>query len=380
LNSTPLRVALIRARYNPFGGAERFVANALDALRAQGVHTTLITRQWQPQPGVDALTVNPFYLGNVWRDSGFARAACRALQLEHFDLVQSHERLSCCHVFRAGDGVHAEWLAQRARVAGPWKQLSISLNPYHRYVLAAERRMFESAQLRAVICNSRMVRDEIVRHFQMPEDKLHVIYSGVDSERFSPELRARHRGAFRAQYQIPPDAPVYLYVGSGFERKGVGPFLRALARLPSDSIGVIVGKDKRQRAFARLAAQLGIAARVRFTGGLKDVAPAYGAADVFVLPTLYDPFPNAALEAMASGLPLVTSLKSGAAELIGQGVNGFACDALDIDALVGHMSALRDPSLRETLGQRARGTVLPMTFAAMSAQLVTLYRALLSLR
>jgi UDP-glucose:(heptosyl)LPS alpha-1,3-glucosyltransferase len=373
---TPPRIALVRARYNPYGGAERFVANALSALQAQDMQLTIVTRAWQQQGGIEALVVNPFYLGNVWRDWSFAREVCKRLKSEAFDLVQSHERLACCDVYRAGDGVHREWLKQRTRAVDRWQRFSIAANPYHRYVLGAERRVFASPQLKAVICNSEMVKREIQHYFQLPESKLHVIYSGVDSERFSPSLRVQ-RDSFRAQHDIASDALVYLFVGSGFERKGVASFLRALARLSDRCIGLVVGKDKHQARFERLAAWLGMEQRVRFTGGVEDTAPAYGAADIFVLPTLYDPFPNVALEAMASALPVITSHKSGAAELIEDGINGFSCDALDVTQLAQHMAALQDDALRRAMGDAARKTVLPLTFEAMSAKLVALYRQLL---
>jgi UDP-glucose:(heptosyl)LPS alpha-1,3-glucosyltransferase len=376
---TAPRIALVRARYNPYGGAERFVANALAALQTQGVQLTIVARSWQEQPGVRALLIDPFYLGNVWRDWGFAHQVCKVLAGQGFDLVQSHERLACCDVYRAGDGVHREWLTQRSRVSAPWKRLSIAANPYHRYVLGAEKRMFESARLKAVICNSEMVKEEILRYFRVAESKLHVVYSGVDSERFSPLLRATHRAAFRKLHGIAQDALVHLLVGSGFERKGVAAFLRAVARLPSGHWGVVVGKDKHRAKFEQLAARLGVGQRVRFTGGIPDTGPAYGAADVFVLPTLYDPFPNAALEAMASGLPVITSLKSGAAELIADGVNGFRCDALDVPLLAQHMAALQDEEARLAAGSAARQKVLTLTFEAMSSKLVALYRRLLSL-
>ncbi len=373
-------IAIVRARYNPYGGAEKFVANALAALRSQQeLDLTIVTRSWQEQPGVHALIVDPYYLGNVWRDWGFARGVCREVAAGRFDLVQSHERLACCDVFRAGDGVHREWLVQRRRAASFGGRLSMLLNPYHHYNVRAERRMFRSSRLKAIICNSMMVKQEIRDYFGVPEAKFHVIYSGVDSERFSPGLRAAHRDSFRRERGIPSDALVYLFLGSGFERKGVAQVLRALAQLPAECHALIVGKDKHQRRYEALARRLGIAARAHFTGGLKNVAPAYGSADVFVLPTLYDPFPNAALEAMACGLPMVTSFKSGAAELIREGSNGYCCDALDVPALARAMQQLRDPARRQALGDAARQTVLPLTFDAMSARLVALYRQLLGI-
>jgi len=112
------RLALVRARFDAQGGAERFVQSALGALQGRGVDVTLVTRRW-PRGDTPAIVVNPFHVGSLWRDAGFARAACAALAERHFDLVQSHERIPCCDIYRAGDGVHASWLEARARVQRP---------------------------------------------------------------------------------------------------------------------------------------------------------------------------------------------------------------------------------------------------------------------
>jgi UDP-glucose:(heptosyl)LPS alpha-1,3-glucosyltransferase len=375
-----MRVAFIRQRYNPFGGAERFVERAAAALRAQGAAITVIARDWSSVEGAampDLVRCDPFHVGRLWRDRSFAATVCRLVARGHYDLVQSHERLDCCDVYRAGDGVHAQWLENRARVRSAAARALDALNPYHAYVVAAERRMFASAGLRAVICNSRMVRDEIVRRFGVPAEKLHVVYNGIDLERFHPRLRDEHRAAQRGLLGVRGDEPVYLLVGSGFERKGAAPLLDAFARLgPSGGRLVIVGKDRLQRAMERRAAAAGVARRVTFTGGKADVRPYYAAADCFVLPTLYDPFPNAAIEALACGLPVVTSTASGAAELIRAGENGFVCDALDIDAIAAHMRAAVALDRAAVLAA-ARASVTALGIDAMAAQLITLYRGLL---
>ena len=101
-----MRLALIRQRYNPYGGAERFIELSIAALERKGVQTMLITREWRQQDGRPVLTVNPFYAGRVWRDASFSRAVCVALSRERFELVQSHERIAGCDLYRAGDGVH----------------------------------------------------------------------------------------------------------------------------------------------------------------------------------------------------------------------------------------------------------------------------------
>lgn len=369
-------VAFVRQRYAQDGGAERFVSRALEALRSRNVSLTLVTRKWRGGEGFDVITCNPFYLGRLWRDWSFARAVCRELGKRSFDLVQSHERIICCDVYRAGDGVHREWLRQLVRVRGPFGRLGVMLNPYHNYTKRAEKRMFTSPRLRAVICNSQMVKAEIRRHFSLPDEKLHVIYSGVDTSVYHPDLK-KHGAEIRARYAIPESATLFLFVGSGFERKGVSPLLRALAALPENARLLIVGRDKRLAKYRERAVALGLGQRVVFAGSQADVHPYYGAADALVLPTLYDPFPNVALEAMACGLAVVTSTKCGAAELIRPGENGFVVDSQDIEGLAECLRALLDGERAVAMGRAARATVESMCLDKMSQELVNLYQGLI---
>lgn len=369
----PLEIALVRQRYTPYGGAERFVARALKALEAEGVAVTLIARAWREEGR--AIRCDPFYLGRWWRDAGFARCVCRQARPGRFDLVQSHERIACCDIYRAGDGVHRVWLAQRARILSPLARLGQWLHPYHRYLLRAEERLFTSPRLKAVICNSRMVRDEILAHFPIAPEKLHVIYSGVDLDRFRPATPEEKRAA-RERLGLPPGQPLFAFVGSGFARKGLAAALGAAARVAGVALAV-VGRDRHEARYRRLAARLGVAGRVHFAGGVEDVLPWYHAADALVLPTLYDPFPNVALEAMACGLPVLTSHTCGAAELIDEGDNGFVCDALDEAGIAAALERLSAPGFAAQAGARARQSVEAFGLEAMSARLIALYRQLL---
>ena len=373
-----MRLAIIRQRYTPFGGAERFVESALEALIERNVAITLYTRQW-PETRLSLIEpriIDPFYIGSLWRDYGFARAVTRDIGHAKLDLVQSHERLLACDVYRAGDGVHAVWLAERLRHAPWWKRITVRLNPWHRYLVSTERKLFASPLLQAVICNSEMVRDEIKQAFGVPDGKLRLIHNAVDSQAFSPALRD-HRKSVRAKLRIADDTVVHLFVGSGFERKGVATAIRAIAAGAPASHLVVVGRDKHLDRYAKLAERLGVGNRVTLTGPQNDVKPYYGAADVFVLPTIYDPFPNAALEAMAAGLPVITTTKSGAAELVSAREAGYVIESGDATALSGAMSKLADPPARERMGANARNAVLPLTPDAMTLQLVLLYKELL---
>lgn len=374
-----MRLAVIRQRYTPYGGAERFVEGALEALLERGVAISLYTREW-PETRlalIEPTIVNPFYKGRLWRDASFAREVCKAIGGTKADLVQSHERVTCCDVFRAGDGVHAAYLDERLAAAGPIERLAIRASPYHRYVLAAERRLFASPWLAAVICNSAMVRDEIRARFGYPEEKLHVIRNAVDNAAFHPGLRA-DRERVCAVYRIPPTDTIFLLVGSGYQRKGVATAIRALAALPATSHLVVVGRESHPQRYARLARSLGLSGRVHIAGPQTDPRPYFGAGDAFVLPTLYDPCPNAALEAMACAMPVVTSTKSGVAELVAEHDAGFVCGSRDVGALAAHLRALLDPSLRQRLGDNARRAVAALTPDAMTLQLVLLYRELLA--
>jgi UDP-glucose:(heptosyl)LPS alpha-1,3-glucosyltransferase len=372
-----MEIGIVRQRYTPYGGAERFVADALAALRHEGISLTLYTRKW---PGDDKtfapVVCNPFFVGSVWRDWSFARAVKAQWARHRPDLVQSHERIPGCDIFRAGDGVHRVWLEQRARAMRPLRKLGLRLNPYHRYTLQAESRLFRDPSLRAVICNSNLVREQIRTLFGVPDEKLQVIYNAVDSQRFSPALRT-HRDAVRRRHAIPDDACLFAFVGSGYDRKGLARAIAALARLPAPASLLVAGKDKRLDLYRGLARRHGLENRVIFAGAIDDVGPVLGAADAFVLPTLYDPFPNACLEAMATGLPVITSSQCGAAELVVPNRAGMALDALDTDGLTESMRQLLNPDLRVAMGERSRAIVAPFTREVMTSRLVRLYHSLL---
>jgi UDP-glucose:(heptosyl)LPS alpha-1,3-glucosyltransferase len=370
-----VKLAIVRQRYNAFGGAERFISRALPALERAGNDVTLIARKAEGWGARKVLKVDPFYLGKVWRDWSFARAARATWRRRGFDLVQSHERIPGCDVYRAGDGVHRRWLDLRARVAPLFERLGMALNPYHRYVCAAERQLFEHPRLRAVICNSRMVSDEIRRGFRIAPEKLHVVYNGVDLQHFHPRKREELRAAARAELGCQSHDTLFLFVGAGFARKGLDAAIEAMksAKRPSFWL-LVVGTDRESRRFAAQAAPLG--ERVRFLGGRQDVRPLYAAADCFILPSRYDPFPNTALEAFAMGLPAIVSSRCGAAEVVEAGVNGWVCEPDDV-AGIARLMHEADRAMRSgTLPHAARATAERYGMDEMAGKLNALYTRL----
>ncbi len=371
-----MNIALVRASYNPFGGAERTIQSVAETLVAQGHVPTIVTRRWPEGAGqhIAHHVVNPRYLTKAGREQGFAQAVGALIDARTFDLVQSYERVPGAHIYHAVDGVHAEWLDRRRRVQSTLSRLGVAWNPHHRAVLELEQDMFASPNLKAVICISQMVKDDIVRRFGVDPAKCDVIHLDIDSEKFHPRVREEFREATRHQLGIPQDAPVAVFAGSGFVRKGVAAFLQTVAHIPGLR-GLVVGHDKALAKFRAMAGDLGVADRVHFTGGVKDVRPYYGAADVFLLPTLYEPFGLVYGEAMACGLPAIVSRDAGAQDWIDDGKNGFVVDPLDIPAMARAVQmALSSTAMRDA----ARASVLPFTPQAAAHRYQALYRSLAS--
>ncbi|MTD28876.1 glycosyltransferase family 4 protein [Erwinia sorbitola] len=373
----PFRLALVRQKYRPDGGAERFISRALLALEQQNLELNVITREWQGEVNPDwhIHLCNPLKLGRISRERGFARAAKAVWLREKFDLVQSHERIAGCDIYRAGDGVHRNWLHQRARLLPSWRHPLLFNSPYHRFVMQAESDMYSAPELKAVICNAGMIKREIVEQFHVDAEKITVIYNAIDHHTFYPADIAVKR-QLREQYQLPAQAHCLIFVGSGFERKGLAAAIRAIA--PTDSYLMVIGRDKNEKSWRALASSLGCEARIRFMGMQKNTLPFYQAADGLLLPTLYDPFPNVILEAMACGLPVITSTTCGGAEFITNGANGFVTDALDVPALTAAVQQLPREALDSAMGSAAREKIMPYNPSALSSQLIDLYQRVLT--
>lgn len=370
-----MKIAIIRQRYNPYGGAERFVERALAGLERSDLDVTLITRRWDgPEGQYKRLICNPFYVGSTWRDAGFAQSATKAVDTGGFDLVQSHEKIACCDIYRAGDGLHRAWLARRAATLGPAGRLGLRLNAFHAYTLQAEDALFRSRRLRAVICISQMVKREIQAAFGLDDSLLPVIYNGIDPALYNPGVRSE-RQRVRRELGVPDEVPLFLFVGSGYERKGLD---RVLEALPAACWLLVVGKDKHENRYRQLAEQRGIAGRVRFLGAQRDVRPYYGAADAFVFPTRYEPFGNVILEAMACGLPVITTRDCGAADLLEEGVNGAVYSGDRPDALVALLERFSDPTLARRCGDAAADLAHEYDLPRMTRQMVDLYRRLMA--
>lgn len=314
-----MRLAVIRRRFATTGGAERFIMDMARTLPGAEVELTLIgeTLPEQSRSNARFLELAEGKGGRARRYHTFQKAAEEAMRSGRFDVVQTHERLVGATLFRAGDGVHAAWVDRLRRERGPLRSVFNRLDPFHRLLMETETRMAREGET-IFVANSRLVAREIGQYLGLAGSRLRIIENGVDLDRFSRPSPVQRQAA-RDALDLPQGAPVAAFVGSGFERKGAFRLVEAMARRPMREVVVIVcGHDKHASSLVRRAEQLGVADRLVMTREIPDVRQVLHAADVFVLPTLYDPMPNAALEALATGLPIVVTPDAGIAEAVSE--------------------------------------------------------------
>ncbi len=372
--SDSVKVAIIRQKYNPAGGAERFVQNALMQLKNRsGLQVEILARSWKEIQGIKFNRINPAYIGSLWRDFGFSKAVKSYLKDNQYDIVQSHERIPGCQIYRAGDGLHVRWLNLRSRAGFP----ASHLNLHHAYLLKAEKQMFNSDELQYIICNSKMVMNEIAQWFPAAKDKCRLIYNGVDLERFSIARSDEIRRFVRNKLEISESLATLVFLGSGFQRKGLKLAIEAISAVSKDICLIVVGADKDQQQYINYARSLLGEERIRFVGKTKP-DEYLASADGFILPTLYDPFPNSAMEAFASGLPVLTTLQCGAAEKIQNGENGFVFDYFDKKEVIKAIEQWIDGASNwERMRKRARQTVETMSLERTTLEIMELYTKIL---
>lgn len=354
-----MKIALVRQRYLAHGGAERYMNAVAAELTRRGHEVHVFANRWEETTGGGVT----FHRVPMVRATSFLRALTFALNARKMlakfpcDVVFSFERTLRQDLYRAGDGCHREYLIQRLRHSSPLKRATIWLNPLHATMLWLERRTLAPQNTRLIIANSRRRKDEIVRHYGFPAERIVVLHNGVDVERFRPAALPRTGNGF-----------VLLFVGSGFRGKGLAYCVRALARLTENVRLRVVGKGK-PAPYVRLAQKLGVAGRIEFAPPTPKIEAEYAGADVFVLPAVYEAFANVCVEAMACGLPVVTTRINGASEIIQPGINGAIVEEPSDDAALAE--AIRPFLNREVLARVspvARVTAEKLPFAENVAQ------------
>jgi UDP-glucose:(heptosyl)LPS alpha-1,3-glucosyltransferase len=315
-----MKVALVHLRHGHTGGTERYLDQIATHLAERGDDVTIVCRSHEnaPHPNVRFVTLRRPVPGSAWRMWAFAKDVEHHVTTSHYDIVFGLGKTWTHDVIRLGGGCHQTYLdlAHKATQSPCERWLGRSRLKQH-IALSIEASALAPAAYRRVITNSAMVKGDVVRRHGVPAQSIEVIYNGVDLERFHPDRHRDRAVELRHACGFTADDFVVLFLGSGYGRKGLDALLDAFAIMASPRARLlVVGYDSAQPAYERRAARLGIAPRTRFLGGRRDAEVCFAAADVYALPTLYDPFANSTLEALASGLPVITTTANGGHEVL----------------------------------------------------------------
>jgi UDP-glucose:(heptosyl)LPS alpha-1,3-glucosyltransferase len=373
-SASPCDVTIVANDIGSVGGMELVLAELVMGLRDLGHAVTVIARTFEvpdrdgvvfhrvPGPSRPFLLAYPWFVlaGSlaVWRWRRGVVQVTGAVVFNRADVIHVHY---CHQVGPANPSRSTPLLRAQAKIVGLVKRLS-------------ERACFRANSHASFVCVSDGVAAEVREHYPELVDRVITIHNGVDTDRFMPGRRVAEASALRARLEIPDGQLVAAFVGSEWERKGLGPLIQALALAPGWCV-VVAGGGDRQR-YQELAEALGVAHAVRWLGVVPDVQPVYELADAFVLPSSYETFSLVSFEAAASGLPVLATPVNGVRELIRDGHNGFVIsrEAAQIAERLRALTA--DPVLRRELGENARSSALQFSWQEMVARHQQLYAQL----
>lgn len=315
------KVALIRRSFRFDGGAEASLVVFLRAYSAAGAAVTLICEHWSgPRPPDLDIRCIPVKGSRAQKFLHFKERVENILIQEKFDVVQSHEFIRYASIIRLGDGLHSSWVKRMRAAKQSWLvDLYLRLSRFHRAKLKAEKQCLLDPSVQCVMVNSELVGREVVATYPAVLNKITLVRNVVDEAFFSEEVPIRLRSKVTGEVWL-------LFVGSGWDRKNVIACIEAMSQLPLHFSLWIIGYDKNESKYRAYCKKIGLESRVIFLGKQKVSKRTYAQFDGLILPSIYDPFPNVACEALVSGLPIFVSMATGASDYKGfAGVN--VCDS-----------------------------------------------------
>jgi UDP-glucose:(heptosyl)LPS alpha-1,3-glucosyltransferase len=346
-----MRLAFLYRRLAREGGTEADLFRTAAGLSQRGhdVHLFCAEVRTAPPDGVSVHRVPVARAGRLVRLLTFAWAAPRvAARGGPWDVIVGFGRIPRQHVVRCGGGTHHAYLATMQQFGARRR----TLGPYHRAILWLEARQFRPGNFRRVLAVSGRVRDEVASAYDVGAERIDVVYNGVDLERFCPDRLRSRRAVVRRRLGIGDEERVVVSVGSGFRRKGIDGLLRLWETGPENGPWlVVVGGDERLTLYRRAVRA---SKRVVFTGPQPVVEDFYAAADAVVVASLQEAFGNVVLEGLAAGLPVVTSTRVGAAELLDGPLRSLVAPAPDDLAGIAERLALALGPAGRDLGRLGR--------------------------
>lgn len=360
----------------PLHGPERNLTDLIRHLLDLGheVHLFLHRCRALPDPRVRLHRVPVLSVSSTLRILSFAREAGRRMAQGGFDIVHGFTQVYPQDVYFLGGGLQRHWLA--VKYPRPLTRAGMCMiRPIHLAHLFLEREILRPENSRIIMANSHLCRGQLAEYYGVPPERVRVVHHGVDLSRFNPEVRGRFREDVRRALGFSRGDTAILFVANNFSRKGLRSLIEALARTRDRRMRLVVAGRGNPQPFRKTAAALGVADQLIFTGPVHEVEMYYGAADLFALPTLYDPFANVCLEAMACGLPVITTRQNGASEIMKAGETGFILDDPgDVERLADALRTLQDPRVQREMGERAREVATRHSLQGYTARTLEVYQ------
>ncbi|MCI5052899.1 MAG: glycosyltransferase family 4 protein [Simkaniaceae bacterium] len=305
----------------------------------------------------------------------FDKSCSAFLKNNDFDIVFGLDRNSTQTHIRAGNGVHRAYMDIRQALDSSFKKLTSPINPLNRTILDIEQKSFEHPDLRKIICNSNMVKKQILSYYDVNPDKIEVIHNGVEWSEMEqdflnwPEKKWKNA----SDLNLDPHTYHYLFVGNGYERKGLTILLHAMSLIRHLDIHLsVVGKEKKLGRFIRLANSLGLGKKVTFFGEQSSLTPFYQIADSLIIPSLYDPCANVTMEALAMGLFVISSKTNGGHEILTPENGNVIPSMYDLEAIVeGLVNAFNTPK-SFLLSKQIRDSVQYLDFSTRLNETINL--------
>jgi UDP-glucose:(heptosyl)LPS alpha-1,3-glucosyltransferase len=375
-----LRIMLVIERFDPAaGGLEAWTAGLARYLLRQG-HEVHVAATSFAAPDI---AITPLRVGRSDLPSGFARNLERALAGVAVDVVHDVGYGWSADLFQPQVGSRVINLERELRSRprrARWRMLaSPAFRRWRRDLALTERRQLTLAK--RIVAVSETVRRDLAQRYDIAPGKMLVIRNGIDVERFSPTLRAQFREATRAELGLGPEV-LFLAAAHNFQLKGLDTLLHALAGLGREPPArLVVAGNGAIAEYRAKAEQLGIGHLVTFAGQVDSMPRLYAAADAFVHPTFHDACSLATLEALACGLPVITTRVNGAADGMQSGREGYVLDAPgDAEALRAAMVTLLAAEQRSACGLQARQLALASSFDANCAAIAAVYAEIAAAR
>jgi len=367
-----MKVALVCKKYSlKEGGLERYTYFLSRELIRAGHEVHIFANIWQEEPGAIIHRVPVVRLSSPAKNLSFAFFANRALSKMKFDIIHSMERIFYQDIFRVSDGINPVQMQQKH--PNPVVRFIKKIGPRRIALSYLEHKIFVDKGCKIVMTNSELVKKNIIEHYKVDPENIVVIYNGVDTSRFNTRVKEKFRSSLREKYGVKKEELVLIFVSNNFKLKRLDLVLEAMASLKNNKIRLFVIGADNHRTYQRWANNNSLGKQVLFFGLKSNIEKYYAGSDIFVLPTLYDAFANVCLEAMACGLPIITTNFNGAADLISDNKNGYILKTQKADELAARIKALEPLSNRTRMGDNAAAKAAYFTMEKHVTKVLELY-------